>query len=140
MEKKILLTILSTQCFQEEAPESSKLVTQGEMCVEEEVIRLSYWETELTGLVGTKTTFCIEKDRVILERSGALQSKMTFMVGKEDQSLYDMGFGALMITVRTESIESGVTEEGGVLKVSYGISVEEETAGKITYEITVQPI
>ncbi len=140
MEKKILLTILSTQCFQEDAPESSKLVTEGEMSLEEDVIRLSYWETELTGLAGTKTAFCIQKDRVILERSGALQSKMTFKVGKEDQSLYDMGFGALMITVRTESIESGVTEEGGVLKVSYGISVEEETAGKITYEITVQPL
>ncbi len=138
MEKKVLLTIRSVQQFQQEEPEVTKLVTEGWLSAEGESIQLSYWETELTGLQGTKTSFHIEKDKVILLRSGVVESKMTFVVGQEDRSLYDMGYGALMITVRTEKIESDLGEKGGKLTVSYGIVIEEETAGSIRYEIQAQ--
>lgn len=138
MKKKVLLTIISQQQFQQERPEHTKLVTEGTMSLEDGNISLSYWESELTGLQGTKTTFLIEEDRVTLSRSGSVESKMTFAVGKEDQSLYDMGFGALMITVRTEKIQSSFNEKGGNLRVSYGIVIEEETAGSIRYLIKAQ--
>ena len=140
MEKKVLLTILSTQQFQQEEPEVTKLVTEGELSIEEDAVCLSYWETELTGLQGTKTAFRVEKDKVTLLRSGTVESKMTFVEGEEDRSLYDMGYGALMITVRTEKIGSDLGEKGGRLTVSYGIVIEEETAGSIRYEIQVQPL
>lgn len=138
MEKKVLLTIVSQQQFQQERPEHTKLVTEGTMSLEKGNVSLSYWESELTGLQGTKTTFLIEEDRVTLSRSGTVESKMTFVVGKEDQSLYDMGFGALMITVRTEKIQSSFNEKGGSLRVSYGIVIEEEAAGSIRYLIKAQ--
>ena len=140
MEKKVLLTIMSQQQFQQEQPESTKLVTEGLMSIEDGKVRLSYWETELTGLQGTKTSFLIEEDKVTLNRSGAVQSTMTFVVGQEDQSLYDMGFGALMITVRTERLQSSFNEKGGNLRVSYGIVIEEENAGNIRYLIKAQAL
>lgn len=140
MEQRVLLTIISTQRFQDEEPEITQLVTEGLLAIRESCIELSYAETELTGLKGTKTSFCIEKDRVNLYRSGAVQSQMTFVEGVEDRSLYDMGFGALMIAVRTERILWDLNEKGGKLLVSYGIVVEEEATGFITYEIRVQPL
>ena len=140
MEQRVLLTIISTQRFQDEEPEITQLVTEGLLAIRESCIELSYAETELTGLKGTKTSFCIEKDRVSLYRSGAVQSQMTFVEGVEDRSLYDMGFGALMIAVRTERILWDLNEKGGKLLVSYGIVVEEEATGFITYEIRVQPL
>ncbi|MBO2526650.1 MAG: DUF1934 domain-containing protein [Clostridiales bacterium] len=139
MEKEVLLTITGTQHFQDEEPETTKLVTEGILRCEDGAVELSYEETELTGLTGTQTTFRIEGARVILTRTGALESRMVFAVGQEDRSLYDIGYGALMIAVRAESIRSDVNENGGTLQVSYAISIEEETAGTIEYLIEVRP-
>lgn len=139
MEKEVLLTITGTQHFQDEEPETTKLVTEGILRCEDGAVELSYEETELTGLTGTQTTFRIEGARVILTRTGALESRMVFAVGQEDRSLYDIGYGALMIAVRAESIRSDVNENGGTLQVSYAISIEEETAGMIEYQIEARP-
>ena len=139
MEKEVLLTITGTQSIREEPPETTKLVTEGVMRCGEDAVELSYEETELTGLTGTVTTFRIEGARVILSRSGALESRMVFAVGQEDHSLYDIGYGALMIAVRAERIRSNVNENGGTLEVAYAISIEEETAGTIEYRVDVRP-
>lgn len=138
MEKQVLLSIRSIQQFMEEKPEETQFVTEGVLRKVDDAIEISYAESELTGLVGTMTTFRIERDRVILQRSGAVQSKMMFAVGKEDRSLYDMGFGALMITIRTERLQSELTENGGKLTVSYVITIEEEAAGYIEYLIDIR--
>lgn len=139
MEKEVLLTITGTQFFREQAPETTKLVTEGVLRCEDGAVELSYDETELTGLTGTRTTFRIEGARVILTRTGALESRMVFSVGQEEHSLYDVGYGALMIAVRAERIRSSVGENGGTLEVAYAISIEEEAAGTIEYRIEVRP-
>lgn len=139
MEKEVLLTITGTQRIQDEPPETTKLVTEGVMRFEDDAVELSYEETELTGLTGTVTTFRIEGARVILSRSGALESRMVFAVGQEDHSLYDIGCGALMIAVRAERIRSNVNENGGTLEVAYAIAIEEESTGTIEYRVDVRP-
>lgn len=139
MEKPVLLTITATQRFHGEEPETSKLVTDGTMRIADGNTELSYEESELTGLHGTKTTFRIEPGRVVLTRSGSVQSQMVFSIGQEDHSLYDVGYGALMITVRGEQIRANLSENGGELEVSYAISIEDEAAGSIRYCIQVQP-
>lgn len=139
MKQDVLLGIVSIQRFQEEEPEITRFMTQGTLEVTEQGIRISYEETELTGLQGTVTTFFIEGNRVTLRRTGAVESCMVFSVGEMHQSLYDMGMGALMITVRTEALENTITSEGGTVQVRYGISIEEETAGVIEYRIDVTP-
>lgn len=140
MEKAVLLTISSIQQFETETPETTELVTAGTMRILDDAIELSYAETELTGLQGTRTDFRVEQNRVALIRSGAVESRMTFVPGQEDLSLYDVGYGALMINLRTEKICCDLTEEGGTLTVSYTIVIEEEATGFITYEIRVQPL
>lgn len=135
MEKKVLLTIVSTQKLMEEPPEETRLVTDGTLRATEDGIELSYAETVLTGLVGTKTTFYVQSDRVTLQRSGKVQSKMIFVVGQEDRSLYDMGFGVLMISIFTQKLHSSLTENGGRLVVGYRISIEDEVSGTIEYQI-----
>lgn len=140
MKKPVLLTIVSTQQFEDETPETTELVTEGTLSQDGEVLELSYAESELTGLQGTQTCFRIEKDRICLSRTGSLESHMTFIEGQEDLSLYDMGYGALMICVRTERILCALDENGGTLLVSYGIVIEEDAHGSITYEISVQPL
>lgn len=138
MEKQVLLTIVSTQKFMSEEPEDTELVTDGTLSVVDGAVEISYKESELTGLQGTTTTFRVEDKKVTLERSGAVKSKMSFEVGQEDRSLYDMGFGALMITIRTEKLQSDLTENGGTFRVAYAITIEEQSAGWIEYNIDVR--
>ena len=131
----MLVTIDGTQRYHGEEPDTTKLVTDGTLRTEDGALFLSYAESELTGMRGTLTTFRIEKDCVTLTRTGTVESVMTFSVGKEDRSLYDVGFGALMITVRTERIDCQMDENGGYLEVSYAISIEDSTADMIDYRI-----
>lgn len=138
MSQPILLTIRSLQRFMDEPPEETKLVTQGEMVFRDDAVELSYEETELTGLTGTTTVFRIEKDRVLLLRRGAVESKMTFVVGQEDRSLYEMDCGVLMIAVRTERIDVDLSQNGGKVAVAYAITIEDEATGYIEYQIKVE--
>ena len=138
MEKKVMLTITSTQKFMTEEPEKTELVTEGTLSAADGAVEISYQESELTGLEGTTTTFRVEDNKVTLVRRGAVNSRMSFEVGQEDRSLYDMGFGALMITIKTEQLRSNLTENGGVFCVAYAITIEEESAGWIEYRIDVR--
>lgn len=137
MTRDVILNIVAVQEIDGER-ETIKLLTEGTLHREDDALILSYQETELTGLLGTTTAFRIEPERVILTRTGALQSKMTFEIGKEDCSLYDMGFGALMVTVCAQRIDARMTDFGGTLTVAYAISVEDQTAGWMEYDIEVK--
>ena len=139
MKKEVLLTIRAEQRSREEEPETTELVTEGQLSVRGSRVEFSYEESELTGLTGTRTVFCIEDGRVILSRTGAVESRMVFSVGQEDSSLYDIGCGELMVAARADPISSTVGENGGVLEVTYAISIEDETAGSIHYRIEVRP-
>ena len=139
MKQAVILSIQGRQRYQDQEPEIIELVTEGVMEFRGGGWDITYEESELTGLTGTRTVFCIEDGRVILTRTGAVQSRMVFSVGQEDRSLYDIGCGALMVAVRAERISSTVGENGGVLEVTYAISIEDETAGSIHYRIEVRP-
>lgn len=134
-----LLTITGRHCFGDGEPEVTTLTTEGTLCREGETLLLSYAESELTGMEGTMTQFRVEKGRITLHRTGTLESRMIFELGTVDRSLYDMGFGALMIAVTTERIDNRLTDRGGTLEVSYEVAIEQDTAGHIDYRIEVRP-
>lgn len=138
MEKEVLVSIHSTQRIGGEAPEETSLVTDGILSRNEQGLVLSYAESELTGMVGTTTTFYIEPERITLERSGTVHSRMVFAQGQEDRSLYDVGFGALMIAVLAEEVRVDMDENGGTMEVSYAVTIEQESAGRIEYRIDVR--
>lgn len=140
MERKVLLHIYSEQRYEEEEPQISELTTIGTLEHRGDALHLSYEETELTGLQGTTTSFTLYGDKVLLKREGVLRSEMVFDIGKENRSLYDMGMGALMITVRTMAMVQAMTPEGGILQVDYDLLVEECYVGQVSYRIEVRPV
>ena len=136
---KVVLTITGSQRFGTDEPEKTSLVTEGTLEREGDILLLSYEESELTGMEGTTTVFRVEPARITLQRSGTLESQMVFELGHEDRSLYDMGFGALMISVCADSIRSEMDETGGTLDVSYAVAIEQAAAGTVKYRITARP-
>ena len=136
---KVLLSISGTQRFGEDAPETTELVTEGELARQGDALVLSYAESELTGMEGTVTTLYIAPPVITLQRTGSVESKMVFSERVEDRSLYDMGFGALMITVCADTIRSDMDESGGTLDVFYSIVIEQAAAGTVEYHIKAWP-
>ena len=113
MVRPALISITGTQQPEGEAPESIQLVTEGSYCYEPGFIRFSYVETQMTGLEGVVTTFTIEEESTVtLTRSGKVNSQMVFSPGKIDDSLYQVGPGALLLRVETKSICVLMNETG----------------------------
>lgn len=138
MTQEVIISVEGTQRFMGEESQSVQVVTAGTMRTEGDTIYLSYEESEVTGMEGTTTTFSIRGDHVELIRTGAIQSKMVFEKGKEDISLYNVGFGALTIGVKARRLKNELGPFGGHLEVSYGVEIEREIKGLNSFVIDVR--
>lgn len=137
----VLLTIRSEQRYEGQDTDVIELVTEGVLeNLGENNWRIVYEESEITGLRGVTTTFDIQPGRVVLTRTGELESEMIFEENVRHESLYRLDFGALMLVVCAKRIEVELTGEGGTLEISYGIQIEQTQAGVVTYHIDVKPI
>lgn len=138
MKKKVMLSIRGEQKYEGQEPDVIELVTEGALEYRDGGWDLSYEESDLTGLEGVTTTFRVKKDQITLTRTGKLSSQMVFRVGLFHESLYQMDFGALMITVCATRVEDTITEQGGTIDLTYGIDIEQSAVGIVTYHLDIQ--
>ena len=138
MEKNVVLAIRGTQRYEEQEPEVIELVTEGTMVFRNGGWDISYEESALTGLEGVTTTFRVEPGKVILTRTGKLNSQMVFQQGVPHESLYQMEFGTLMLTVEAKFLYFDIIPEGGTIDLTYGISIENTQAGVIDYHLDIR--
>ena len=113
MKQKVILSIRGRQTYLDQEPDVIELVTEGTMERIGDAWELYYEESELTGLSGVTTNFRIEPETITLTRTGRLSSQMVFQEGVFHDSLYQMEFGALLITVCASKIHFELTEKGG---------------------------
>lgn len=138
MEHNVVLSIRGQQNYQEQDPEVIELVTEGNLTRLENGWKISYEESDLTGLSGVTTVFEVTCDTITLTRTGALNSQMVFQKGVLHESLYQMEFGALMIAVCATRVSYDLTEQGGTIDLAYGIDIENTTAGIIEYHLDIK--
>ena len=138
MKQAVMLSLRSRQRYEEQEPEELELVTEGTMEYRSGAWEISYPESELTGLVGVTTTFRVEPDRVTLRRTGQLDSEMVFQRGVSHDSLYQMPFGALLLTVETTSLFYDIVPDGGSIDLSYRVIIENAQTGEIDYHLDIR--
>ena len=138
MKRNVLLTIRGQQTYDEQEPEVIELVTEGLLEQVAEGWKLTYEESDLTGLQGVTTTFLVEPGKITLSRKGPLNSQMVFQEGQFHESLYRMDFGALMITVCASKVRYDISEKGGTIDLTYAIEIEQSAAGCIEYHLDIQ--
>ena len=139
MKKTVILSIQGVQRYPEQEPEVIELVTEGTMEFSSGGWEISYEESELTGLAGVTTSFRVEPGKVTLRRTGALRSEMVFQEGVSHQSLYQMDFGVLLLTVCARQITAALSDDGGAVDLVYDIEIENMAAGAVEYHLTIQP-
>ena len=139
MIQTVMLSICGQQSYPGQDPDTLELVTEGTLEKLDDGWKLCYEESELTGLAGVRTTFQIQGKTVNLIRTGKLNSHMVFEEGIPHDSLYEMEFGALMISVMASVIKADITENGGVIDLVYAIEIEQTAAGVIDYHLEIRP-
>ena len=138
MKTPVVLSIRGSQRYEEQEPEVIELVTEGTMEFTNGGWDITYEESELTGLEGVTTTFRVEPGKVTLTRTGKLNSQMVFQEGVEHDSLYQMAFGALLLTVKATFVFFDIVSDGGVIDLSYNINIENTQAGVIDYHLDIR--
>ena len=139
-EQNVLLKLHTVQMVPGEKPEVMELQTEGLLREYPDRVEISYVETQLTGLEGVETTFAVYgKEKVVLSRHGEkLNNEMVFILGEKTDSLYDVGFGALMISVSATAIDMDLYR--GEFRVEYTVEVEHTFMGTNTYFVSFRKI
>ena len=138
MKRNVVLSIRGKQTYAGQEPEVIELVTEGTMEFRNGGWDISYEESALTGLEGVTTTFRVEPSKVLLTRTGKLRSQMVFEEGVPHETLYQMAFGALMMTVKATFVFFDIVEDGGTIDLSYNLDIENTEAGVIDYHLDIR--
>ncbi len=99
---------------------------------------ISYRESALTGLEGVTTTFRVEPEKITLTRTGSLRSEMVFRQGDSHDSLYEMPFGAMLMTVETSLLFYDIVPDGGTIDLCYRVIIENAQAGDVEYHLDIR--
>jgi uncharacterized beta-barrel protein YwiB (DUF1934 family) len=99
---------------------------------------VSYEESELTGMKGTKTTLLVEPMRITLTRTGPINSEMVFEMGQKHLSYYDTANGSLMVGVNAEEVSSDINDAGGNISVGYTLELDHAVAGYNYFSMNVR--
>jgi uncharacterized beta-barrel protein YwiB (DUF1934 family) len=138
MEKDVIISISGVQAMVDAEREKVELVTAGKFSRFNDGYALSYMESALVGLEGTRTTFQVEKDRITLVRAGSVNSQMVFEKGRKHFSLYETDFGAMTLAVSAKRVDSSLNDSGGEIDINYSIEIDHELAGENTFHIQVR--
>lgn len=138
MKRPVMLSLRGRQSYRGQEPDVIELVSEGTMEYREGFWEISYEESELTGLEGVTTTFRIEPGKVTLDRKGTLNSQMVFEEGKVHESLYQVPYGAVLVTVEATQVVFDLCAEGGFIDIAYNISIENMESGVIDYHLDIR--
>ena len=133
-----MLSIRGEQYFDGIDPDAQALMTAGSMTLTEDGPVLAHEETALTGMGGATTRFQVQGPRVILTRSGTVNSQMVFEEGRQHTSLYETPFGELSVDIQTSVLKHNLTERGGLMEIKYSIAVEHTVTGRNCFKIRVR--
>ena len=122
--KDVIISITGTQDAPQGEDNTIELVTEGKYCFKDGRGKLTYMESELTGMAGTKTSFTFSPDEVVLSREGTLTSCMIFRQGT-------MGLD-------THSIRSTLGEKGGEMEIDYIVDFDHAVVGRNKFKINVR--
>ncbi len=136
--KDVIISITGVQNYPQGSDDAVELVTEGKYSFRDGKGVLSYMESELTGMQGTKTSFTFTPDEVILSREGTLTSKMIFREGTKNTFLYDTPFGSATMGLDTHKIHSTMGPRGGDMEIDYVVDFDHAVVGRNKFRINVR--
>lgn len=133
-----MINIKGLQFYDEGDDDCIEFATDGEYSYSDKLVEIVYMESELTGLEGTQTTITVEGPRVMMTRTGTVNTQMVFQEGKKHYFVYETPYGNMTMGIDTYNVTAKLGENGGELKVFYSINMDSNILGKNELVINVK--
>ena len=137
--RDVIITIASQQNFSGCEPDHIDLITAGRLYRRGGKYYISYEESELTGMEGTRTTIKLEEEQVTMTRTGTHPAQMLFAKNRRHVGLYHTEVGSLTVSTHTSELVNNIGEEGGNLAIDYTVEIDSSLAGNHRFEMVVRP-
>ena len=138
MLKDVLISISSTLGLDEDDENRLEFTTDGYYFYDGDVGCLSYMESEVTGMEGTRTSVLVGPDQVIVDRDGTINSRMVFQKGLKSSFQYITPFGTANFGVDTRKIRHSFGENGGDMEIDYVVNMEHAVVTRNKFQISVR--
>lgn len=123
-------------------PDKVELVTEGTMRESGGRIEISYDESELSGLEGSKTLLIFdtaEPDTLTMIRRGTVHVTMVFSPGLRHICKYDNPVFPFELTLMTHSLSNNLLDNGS-LKIDYSTELAGSSRARTRLKITLRDV
>ena len=134
----VWISFHSVNGYDDEEPDSLDFSTDGQYLFHDNVGCLSYWESEVTGLEGTRTSVTILPDQVVVDRDGTVQSRMIFKEGLKNSFLYETPYGNATMGIDTRKVSHCFDARGGKAEIEYVVDMQHTVFAKNRFTIQVK--
>lgn len=111
----------------------------GNFYQKDEAFYVTYKEHSEMGMGDSRVLLKVEDDKVTMRRMGEFQSVMNYELGKTTEFIYRVPFGEMNIKLKTERIESNLSDQGGWVEFAYILYVNgDEINNNVRLDIRVE--
>ena len=137
MMKDVVISIRSLHGYGGEDEDAIDFTTDGLYTFDGETACLTYLESEVTGLEGTRTSAMVLPDKVVVDRDGGVMSRMIFREGEKNSFLYDTPVGSATLNMNTRGIHHRFDEHGGNMEIDYVLDMDHAFVSRNLFRMTV---
>ena len=131
MKHKAIITVKGQIASEDGSePETVELVTEGIVYEKEGKTFITYHESEVTGMDGTRTLIKVAPEKIVLTRSGTINSQMIFEAGKRNDSYYDTQYGGFTISIHTLKFNLAYDDRVVAFNISYELDFNGSPTGE----------
>ena len=138
MMKDVVIYIRTLFGTDGEEQDSIDFTTDGLYTYDGDTACLTYLETDVTGMEGTRTSVMVMPDKVVVDRDGTVTSRMVFRPGEKHAFLYDTPVGSATMHMDTRGLSSRFNEHGGHMEIDYVMDMEHAFASRNRFRLTVK--
>jgi len=140
MGKNVIISVKGTQSALDNSINTMELVTEGTLHKEDNAYIVTYDESEITGMNGTKTTLKVVDGIVTLARVGSVNSHFVFQQGQKHVSYYDTEYGAFTIGVTANEVDIKMDDSGGEIRVGYNLEIDNNDTGENDFHMSIREV
>ena len=138
MMKDVVIYIRSLYGYGGEEEDSIDFTTDGLYTFDGSTACLTYLESEVTGMEGTRTSVMVMPDKVVVDRDGAVTSRMVFSPGEKHAFLYETPVGSATMHMNTRGLNCRFNEHGGHMEIDYVLDMEHAFVSRNCFRLTVK--
>lgn len=137
MMEDVVISLHSVHDCDSENEDRIEFTTDGMYTYDDGVGCLTYMESEVTGMEGTRTSIMVMPDKVVVDRDGVVTSRMVFQPGLKNSVLYDTPFGTATLSIDTRQIRHSFNKDGGSMELDYVLDLEHAVATRNRFQLNV---